>query len=138
MADEDSSDAQLRRRRDQLNYARGKSIAIRKRRSELKRLIKADGPMDAIRLVAGGYPDWEEDIATWRLEQLLKAIPYIGDATRAEIYAVGKFSPRQQIAALSPTRRRELSRLCEQGQTAIPKAVRERMAQKREEESAQK
>jgi hypothetical protein len=138
MADEDSSDAQLSRRKDQLDYARDRSIAIRKRRAELKRLIKADGPMDSIRLVAGGYPEWEEDIATWRLEQLLKSIPYIGDATRAEIYAVGKFSPRQTLQALSPTRRRELARLCEQGQRGIPAAVRERMARRREEEDARK
>jgi len=134
---EDSAEAQLRQRQDQLTYARNRSIATRKRRAELKRLVKPDGPMDAIRLVGGQYPDWEEDIATWRLEQLLKAVPYIGDATRTEIYTVGKFSPRQQVSALSPTRRRELARLCEQGQR-IPRAVREQIARRREEEDAQK
>lgn len=105
----------LNRRDRQLALARKKAIARRQRRAQLRAACK-EKKIDAIALVRGDLEEWEDDIAGWRLEQLLRIIPGIGSATAQEIYEVGKFSPRHLVSALAPARRAELARLCHQGQ----------------------
>jgi hypothetical protein len=108
-------DGALTRRKRQLALARQKSIARRQRRSKLRFACKS-GEVDPIALLRGELEEWEDDIAGWRLEQLVMIVPGIGSATAQEVYEVGKFSPRQLVSSLSSARRAELARLCHQGQ----------------------
>lgn len=107
-------DAALTRRDRQLAAARAKAIARRQRRAWIRAACK-DGRIDPIKLVAGKYEEHEDDLAGWKLEQLLRIVPGIGSATSAEIYEVGPFSPRQLVSSLSPQRRERLAELVEQG-----------------------
>lgn len=117
-----TDDAKLTRKHRQLAAAREKGVARRQRRSQLRKACKSGG-VDAIKVVAGKHEEWEDDIAGWRVEQLLRIVPGIGSSTSQEIYEVGKFSPRQLVRSLNPGRREQLAELCRQGQRNIRRAA---------------
>lgn len=92
-----------------------KAHRSRKIRAELKAKLRS-GEVEPIQLVRGDDVVWESVIKSWRLEQLLPHIPGIGVNTVQEIYEVGRFLPNMRFSVLSDERRKELAKLCAQGQ----------------------
>ena len=86
------------------------SHARRARRKELRGKLRT-GELDPLAMVAGRLDDYEDDIAGWRLEQLLKVIPGVGSVTLHEILEAFVASPRMKVRGLSYERREQLARL---------------------------
>lgn len=107
--------AELSRRREVQLRNLAKATRARKIRADLKAKLR-DGEVDPIQLVRGNDVIWEPVIKSWRLEQLLPHIPGIGTPTVQEIYEVGRFTPNMRFEVLSDERRKELAKLCAQGQ----------------------
>lgn len=92
-----------------------KAHRSRKIRADLKAKLR-NGEVEPIQLVRGDDVVWEPVIKSWRLEQLIPHIPGIGSSTVQEIYEVGRFTPNVRFTVLSDERRKELAKLCAQGQ----------------------
>lgn len=74
------------------------------------------GEIDAIAVIRGDVEEWEPLIEKWTLEKLLRLVPGLGPVTAQEVFEVGRFSPTMRVRALNPDRRKELARLCAQGE----------------------
>lgn len=87
-----------------------KAWARKRQRSALRKRLKA-GELDAWALIRGEVAEYEEDIKTYTLQQLLQIIPHIGPARVHEVLATFKASPMLRVRALSDERRVELARI---------------------------
>jgi len=82
----------------------------RARRKELRGKLRS-GEADPLAMVAGRIDDYEDDIAGWRLEQMLRVIPGVGSVTMHEILEAFVASPRMKVRGLSYERREQLARI---------------------------
>lgn len=103
MSPDPAQQAQARRA-----LARGRWLVAA--RAEVKRGLKA-GLIDAPTLIAGDDERFEEAIVTWRLDELLKAIPTFGEQTVAEFLEEVRLPPRGTLQSLTYERRGELADL---------------------------
>lgn len=97
------------RRRQQL-AALEKSKRVRARRKQVRALARS-GQLDPIALIAGNLDEWEDDVAGWRIEQLLDVVPGVGAVTKQEVFYVFAVSPRTKVRALTYERRAKLAKL---------------------------
>lgn len=99
------------RREYQQNKALSRAAAARKARIALKAQMRR-GEIDPFALLRGEYEEHEKGLRTWRLEDIVKAIPGIGPATAHEIFELMPASPAQRMHSLTMERRDRLARLC--------------------------
>lgn len=100
------SDARNRQRLAALEASK----RVRARRKELRLAVKA-GDIDPLKLIAGELDEWEDDIAAWRVEQLLRIVPSVGSVTLQEILTAFQISPRAKVRAMTYKRRGDLAKL---------------------------
>lgn len=98
------------RRRRQREAALKVAMKRRERRAELRRKVKS-GQVDALDLVAGRLDEWEDDVAGWRLDQLLRVVPGCGSVTTHEVIEAFVASPRMKVSGLTFERREQLASL---------------------------
>lgn len=91
----------------------------RARRKELREQLR-QGKLDPLAMVAGRLDAYEDDIAGWRLEQMLRVIPGVGSVTVHEIIEAFVASPRMKVRGLSYERREQLARLVADALHRVP------------------
>lgn len=107
-------DIEFKRRRHQQMQSLRRAAAARKARAELRRAMR-EGEIDPYGLIRGEYPEHEEVVVKWRIDQLINAVPGIGPATAQEIFEMMPVSPTQRLHSLSNERRDRLAKLCAAG-----------------------
>lgn len=98
------------RKQRQREAALGVAMERRKRRAKLRAQLRS-GEVDVMDLVAGRLDEWEDDIAGWRLDQLLDVVPGCGAVTAHEVIEAFVASPRMKVRALTYERREQLAGL---------------------------
>ncbi len=83
---------------------------IRIRRANLKRNIR-QGKLDPVKLLEGGYVDWEEAFTDTTVEQFLMAIPRFGRITVQEILNELKVNGTLKLQYLTIARRKQLANM---------------------------
>lgn len=86
----------------QREEASRRAVANRRRRAEVKRLVKGgDLSLEEIFMLA----DTEECVAHMRAYDLISALPAIGEVKAARIMEVAKIAPTRRIRGLGPRQR---------------------------------
>ena len=93
----------------------------RRRLKVLRRALRLRA-IDDSDLVKGNIPEFEELIATWSIERLLRACPRIGPVRSHEILEAAQVSPRAEVRKLSYAKRAELARMLDEVRSAYGSA----------------
>lgn len=99
-----------KRRARQRDAALKKAMARRQARAKLREQCKS-GEVRWYDLIAGRLDEWEDEVAGWRLEQLLRVIPGLGPVVSHEVIEAFVASPRMKVSALTFERREQLAKL---------------------------
>lgn len=98
------------RRQRQREAALAIGMKRRDRRAKLRAKCRS-GEVDSLALVAGRLDEWEDDVAAWRIDQLLSMVPGCGAVTTHEVLEAFAASPRMKVSGLTFERREQLAQL---------------------------
>ena len=97
-----------RRRSDrQRDEARAVANAQRSRKARLKSLIR-HRELDAIEVLEGKHPEWDDALGATKLYELLRSIPRVGPLTMEEIAEDLGASLHVRVRSLEPEQREQL------------------------------